>query len=89
MEKALQVGTVIAIILATLATILGCGTCLLAKGEVEFCYIESFSRQDVPKVFYKLYGFRNWRVDNTIGIFESFDDAAKAAEQMKCPMRKQ
>lgn len=59
-----------------------------ADGNIQYCYIDSFSSQEVPKTFYRLYGYRPWRVDNKIGIFESFDLALQAAEQMKCPMRK-
>jgi hypothetical protein len=88
MEKATEVGIVLAIILVTLFCLAGFTTCLMAKGEVEFCYIQAFSRENIPKTYYNLYGFRNWRENNTIGIFESFDDAVKAAEQMKCPLRK-
>jgi hypothetical protein len=71
-----------------LAVLTCLGFAFRSDGAVTYCYIEAYSSHDVPKTFYKLWGYRSWRVNNTVGIFDNFDEAIKAADAMKCPMRK-
>ena len=59
-----------------------------ADGAVTYCYIESASNEGVPRAFYKLEGYRPWRPDNRLGIFENFQDAVNAANLAQCPLKK-
>lgn len=61
---------------------------LFADGAVTYCYVEQVSNWnghalDTSK--WALYGHREWRMDRDYGIFNSFNDAAAAAQALGCP----
>ena len=59
---------------------------LAASGEVSYCYIEAGTDYNGTKSngTWKLVGFRDWRSDVTISIYDSFDAAVDGAKKINC-----
>lgn len=58
----------------------------LVNGEADYCYTEMYSPAELAPQ-YKLYAHRPWRVDRKLGIYNSSDDASKAATVLNCPLK--
>lgn len=86
--KGLTAGAWTAVMMVVVGILMLLVMTIKADGAISYCYIDSASAIEVPKVFYKLHGYRPWRVDTKLGIFESLDEAVKASERSNCPLRK-
>jgi hypothetical protein len=61
--------------------------CITSSSEVEFCYVESYSQPNVKQQIY-LRASIDWKDDKTIYVFDTYQEAIKAAEDLKCPLMK-
>ena len=61
--------------------------CTHASQEVVFCQIRTVRHDDGSPPVYRLVGLREWREEITEGFFPTFDEAVKAAERVRCPLK--
>jgi hypothetical protein len=57
------------------------------ESKIEYCYVESLQRSNVKQQIL-LKGSIDWNNDKTISVFDTYQEAIKAAEDLKCPLMK-
>lgn len=57
---------------------------ILSNGEVTHCYIHHTNQTTMQ---YRLYGFREYRSDLYLGIYNSFEEAVNSAKLIECHIK--